>query len=251
MKNEKKHPRKQLEKYSTVFMQLSLVLVLFVVYQIMEHESLQNQNMIAEVDLDFDPMYAIEESQVIYKKEPVKLKPEIKKTKPIAILEKLKKVKNDEVIKKVIEELPVMDDDANKIDRALENYVEMTDDKLPEEDVPFILIEDAPVYKGCEGLSKEENKKCFIKSIRKFIIKRFNVDLAQDLGLNPGSYRIFAIFVVDKLGKVTDIKIKAPHVRLKKEVQNIVKKIPNFTPGMQRKIPVNVKFTLPISFKVE
>jgi len=39
MKNVKKYPKKQLEKYSVVFIQLSLVFVLFVVYQVMEHES--------------------------------------------------------------------------------------------------------------------------------------------------------------------------------------------------------------------
>ena len=41
MKNLKKDPTKQLEKFSTIFMQLGLVLVLFVVYIIFEHESEQ------------------------------------------------------------------------------------------------------------------------------------------------------------------------------------------------------------------
>ena len=108
------------------------------------------------------------------------------------------------------------------------------------------------LYKSSgEGLSKEENKKCFIKSIQKFVIRKFNVDLAQDLSLRPGKHKIFAQFVISKTGEVHEIKIKAPHHKLKKEVKNIIEKLPKFTPGMQRKVPVNVKFTLPITFKVE
>jgi len=252
MKNEKKYPKKQLEKYSTVFMQLSLVLVLFVVYQVIEYESLQKKIEVADVGSEFESIYALDEADVIYKKEPVKEKVEIKKAKPVVILNVIDKVKNDKLIQKMVENLPVMDDDTSTIDKALNNYIDTFDEEPPIiNDVPFILIEDAPIFKGCEGLSKKENKKCFIKSIQKFVIKRFDVDLAQDLGLNSGTYKIFAIFIIDKKGNVVDAKIKAPHTRLKKEVQNIVEKLPKFTPGMKRKVPVNVKFTLPISFKVE
>jgi len=39
MKNVKKLPTKQLEKFSTIFTQLGLVLVLFIVYLAIEHET--------------------------------------------------------------------------------------------------------------------------------------------------------------------------------------------------------------------
>jgi protein TonB len=251
MKNEKKYPKEQLEKYSTVFMQLSLVLVLFVVYQVLEYESVQKKIELANGNFDFEPIYTFDEAQVIYKKELVEKKVEIKKVKEVQIINVIDIVKNDEVIEKLIEDFPVIDDETNAVDDALMNYIEIDDETRPVDDVPFIQIEDAPVYKGCEGLSKEENKKCFIKSIQKFIIKRFNVDLAQDLGLNSGAHKMFAMFVIDKNGNVVGVKVKAPHVRLKKEVQKIIEKLPKFIPGMQRKVPVNVKFTLPISFRVE
>jgi len=243
MKNEKKYPKKQLEKYSTVFMQLSLVLVLFVVYQVLEYESVQKKIETADIRLDLESMYTVENTDVIYEKEPAN-----KKLKPVVVLNIIDKVENNEVIQKMVESWPVLDIESN----ALEDYVDVPDNDIPIiNDVPFILIEDAPVYKGCEGLSKEENKKCFIRSIQKFIIKKFNVDLAQDLGLNSGTHKMFAMFVVDKNGNVVNVKIKAPHVRLKKEVQKIMNRLPKFIPGMQRKVPVNVKFTLPISFRVE
>ena len=43
MKNLKKLPNKQLEKFSNIFTQLGLVLVLFIVYVTLEHETKQSR----------------------------------------------------------------------------------------------------------------------------------------------------------------------------------------------------------------
>jgi protein TonB len=249
MKNEKKHPRKQLEKYSNIFMQLSLVLVLFVVYQLIEHETRYNSLAIDVPESSIDYILKVDETPLVqFKKE---VKKTIKKSPPKQIIldEIIPKKDNKNMIDEVLLHEDPIEDNKAKIEKALDEYI--PEDKDPDEDVDFIIIEDAPIYKGCEGLSKEENKKCFIKSIQKFVVKRFNVNLAQDLGLAPGKYKIFAQFVIAKDGNITEIKIKAPHSKLKKEVNTIIKKMPKFTPGMQRKVPVNVKFTLPISFNVE
>ena len=250
MKNVKKYPKKQLEKYSSIFMQLSLVLVLFMVYQLIEHETIQKKMVLSNLEFDYDPICQIEEPLQNFKKEVIKKKAPILKKK-IVDLTKIEKIKNNEEVPNIIVDVPNLEDEEVKIETALTNYVEPVDDNDPDEDVPFVLIEDAPIYKGCEGLSKENNRKCFVSSIQKFIIKKFNVDLAQDLGLSSGKYKIFAQFVISKKGEVAQIKIKAPHKRLKKEVNAIVKRMPKFTPGMQRKVPVNVKFTLPITFSVQ
>lgn len=248
MKDKKKHPKKQLEKYSNLFMQLSLVLVLFVVYQIIEFESVQ-KNMAINLPENIDQYVYIPDD------EPIQFKKEIKKTPKVV---KPKATIIDKVVIKPNENLFQNETSiiAESIDKITENINNAFDNYIPEDDkiiddVDFVIIEDAPVFKGCEGLSKEENKKCFIKSIQKFVIRKFNIDLAQDLSLRPGKHKIFAQFVISKTGEVHEIKIKAPHHKLKKEVKNIIEKLPKFTPGMQRKVPVNVKFTLPITFKVE
>ena len=82
-------------------------------------------------------------------------------------------------------------------------------------------------------------------------MKRFPVGLAQELGLRSGKYSIFAQFIITKEGLVNGLEVKAPHHRLIKEVKKILLKLPRCTPGMQRKVPVNVKFTLPILFYIE
>ena len=247
MKNIKKYPKKQLEKYSAVFIHLSLVLVLFVVYQVMEHETKTVNFAVKMQDSLVDYVLVEDDKPVVFSKEKiVKSKP----VKPVPLI--IDVIKVDENEKNTIETIldPSLLNEPVDIDKVLENYVSEPNDPIVN-DVHFILIEDAPVYKGCEGLSKAANKKCFIKSIKKFVIKRFDIDLAQSLGLRPGTYKIFAQFVITKDGTINELKIKAPHYKLEKEVRGIIKKLPRFTPGMQRKVPVNVKFMLPISFKVE
>ena len=249
MKNVKKNPKKQLEKYSTVFSQLSLVLVLFIVYQILEYETVHENLAVVIPDLANEYVLIKEDEQVNFVREKKVIE---KKNAPKVLILDVTRPKKDEnlVVEDLLPDLEPVDEISLKIENALNNYVDV---ETPDtnEDVPFLLIEDAPVYKGCEGLSKNANKKCFIKSIQKFVINRFDVNLAQDLGLRAGTYKIFAQFVIGKNGKVAGVKIKAPHYKLEKEVSRIVKKLPQFIPGMQRKVPVNVKFTLPISFRVE
>lgn len=141
-------------------------------------------------------------------------------------------------------------DESVDVTKALNNYVEIPVENQPEENVPFVLIEDAPVYKGCEGLFKEKNKECFVKSIKKFVMNGFDIDFAQELGLSSGTYKRVAQFIITKDGSVNELKIITQHSKLEKNVKIIIKKLPRFTPGMQRKVPVNVKFTLPILFKL-
>ncbi len=119
-----------------------------------------------------------------------------------------------------------------------------------EEDVPFILIEEAPTFPGCTG-SKIEKKECFSAKISKFVAKEFNAELGQTLGLSTGKQRIIVLFTINKNGDITDIQARAPHVRLEKEAIRIVSLLPKMTPGKQRDRAVNVKYSLPISFNVE
>jgi protein TonB len=68
------------------------------------------------------------------------------------------------------------------------------------------------------------------EKISKLIRKKFNPDLADGLGLS-GKQKIDVQFKIDKTGKVTDIKTRAPHARLEKEAERVINKIPQMTPG--------------------
>ena len=118
------------------------------------------------------------------------------------------------------------------------------------EEVPFAIIEDVPVFPGCEG-TKAELKKCFQENIQKHIATGFNAGLASDLKLESGVKRIIVMFEIDKEGKISDVIAKAPHPDLEAEAIRVVKTLPQFEPGKQLGKAVKVKYSLPIAFRVE
>ena len=113
------------------------------------------------------------------------------------------------------------------------------------------IIENIPVFPGCEKGTKAEKKACFSKKISRHINRKFNSGLASDLGLSAGKKRIFVMFKIDKTGSITEIQARAPHPRLQKEAERVVKTLPKMIPGKQRGRPVSVRYSLPIAFLVE
>ena len=118
-------------------------------------------------------------------------------------------------------------------------------------DVPFAVIENVPIYPGCENAGDNNaKKKCMSDKIAQFVNKKFDTDLASDLGLE-GRQRISVQFKIDKNGNVTNVRARAPHPRLEQEAVEVVKSLPKMTPGKQRGKAVGVLYALPILFQVE
>ena len=131
--------------------------------------------------------------------------------------------------------------------------IEIEEVEEDEEDieVPFAIIDQVPVFPGCENLKNNEAmKKCMSEKITEIVVQKFNIDLAGDLGLS-GRQRISVIFKVDKTGNITDIRARAPHPRLEKEAKRVIGLIPRMKPGKQRGQAVIVPYSLPIIFTVQ
>lgn len=246
MKNVKKLPVKQLEKFSTIFTQLGLVLVLFIVHLTFEYQT--EKKSVATIQQNDSKFIYVEPNQiVIFKKEEIPTPKSVTKKVQKLILDDIEKG-DDKIIETIIE--------APKLESTELNPDDIIEVKIPGSDpiietVPFINIENAPIFKGCEGLSKEKNKECFNEKMKKHVQRYFDADLANAIGLQSGKYRISTQFIIDDKGNIVDVQIRAPHHKLEKEAQELIEKLPKFTPGKQSKKAVKVKYTLPISFKVD
>ena len=114
----------------------------------------------------------------------------------------------------------------------------------------FSTVQNVPVFPGCERGNNEKKRKCMSDKIAKFVQRKFNTDLAGDLGLT-GRQRISVIFKIDKSGNVTGVRARAPHPRLEKEAQRVINSLPKMQPGKQRGKAVIVPYSLPIIFQVQ
>ena len=75
-------------------------------------------------------------------------------------------------------------------------------------DVPFAIIEDVPIFPGCEGVPKSQRRDCFQEKINKHVHKNFCYpEIAQDLGIQG---KVFVQFVIEKDGKLVVFKCAAP-----------------------------------------
>ena len=64
--------------------------------------------------------------------------------------------------------------------------------------------------------------------------------------------RVVLQFIVDKQGKITDIQVlRGITPELNQAAIDVVRALPDWNPGMQDGEPVNVKYTLPIVFKLK
>ena len=64
--------------------------------------------------------------------------------------------------------------------------------------------------------------------------------------------RVILQFVIDKQGKVTDVQVmRGVTPDLDQAAIDVMRSLPDWKPGMQDGKPVNVKYTMPIVFKLQ
>ncbi len=117
----------------------------------------------------------------------------------------------------------------------------------------YVFFERIPIFPGCKTSSNSiiELKKCFSKKVQEHFVQNFDADLPNKLDLTPGRKRIFIGFTLNKEGNASDIKIKAPHIAIKKEVKRVIEQLPKSEPGIQNDKPVNIKYSIPFTLIVK
>jgi protein TonB len=134
-----------------------------------------------------------------------------------------------------------------------DEIIEVEDVVIEEEeeiiDVPFAVIEDVPVFPGCENVEKDQLRNCFQEQMNKHIRRNFRYpEIAQEMGIQG---RVFANFIISEDGSITNIRMRGPDKNLEGEAKRIISLLPNMTPGKQRGRPVRVPFSIPIVFRLQ
>ena len=235
----KKNPKADLRRRWVLFLQIGLILVLFLSLQALQWKTdveKPSEGEIVSID-------AIEEETPPLTIVPEKTPP----PPPKAIIDKIEEVPNDEDV----EEDPVAPTEIDLDDIVKVSDIEEPDDPEEPVKVPFEFIEEVPVFPGCESLeANPERKKCMSSKISNFVNRNFDTGLGEELGLS-GTNLVHVMFVVNKEGLVEQIQTRAPHPELEKEARRVIEKLPKMEPGRQRGKPVPVSYSIPIRFKVQ
>lgn len=102
----------------------------------------------------------------------------------------------------------------------------------------FFIVEQMPEFPGGEV------------ALRKHIAT--NV-VYPEAALEEGKQgKVYVTFVIDKEGEVANAKIaRGVDPLLDQEALRVINSLPSWTPGIQRGVPVNVSFTVPINFALQ
>lgn len=230
----KKSPKADLRRNSSLYFVLGLVVVMLLVYVAFEWKTYDEAN---NYDISMDVEELLDEE--VPMTEQLKTPPP---PPPPAAPEVIEVVEDEEEVEEtVIESTETSQDEIVEIEDI---EVEEVEEDI---DVPFAVIEDVPVFPGCEKAS--DKRACFNEKMQDHIRKNFRYpEIAQEMGIQG---RVSVLFTIQKDGSIGNIRMRGPDRNLEAEAQRIISKLPKMTPGRQRGRPVRVPFSIPIMFKLQ
>lgn len=234
----KKNPKADISRNASLYFAIGLALMVFLSYSTINWKVYDK----SAVDIGLVNMDELDDEEIPLLEQVVPPPPP---PPPPAAPEVIEIVEDEEEVEETVIE-------STETDQEEEMEIEDLDIEEVEEDieVPFSVIENVPIFPGCDKGNNAERRKCMSQKITKFVQRKFNTDLAGDLGLS-GRQRISVIFKIDKNGDVVGVRARAPHPRLVKEATRVVNLLPKMKPGKQRGKAVVVPYSLPIIFQVQ
>ena len=230
----KKNPEADLNKNRNLYFVIGLTLVLGVTWGAVEYKSYERK-----IDLTNGDMLVDDEEDVPIT-EQLKTPPPPPPPPPPAP-EVIEIVEDEEEVEETVIESTESDEEM-----VIEDIV--VEDDFDDIDVPFAVIEDVPIFPGCESVAKSQRRACFQEQMNKHIRKNFRYpDIAQEMGIQG---RVYVNFIISKDGTITNIRMRGPDKNLENEAARIIGRLPQMTPGRQRGRPVRVPFSIPITFRL-
>ena len=226
----KKTSRSNLENKRFIFREIGFIVALAVVFFAFETKFYQEET--EEIVIPVEPNDDIEVLPITMQQAASRPLPKIM-VKPIDFIT-------------IVDEVPEFEDmeiiDFNEDQKGSVNgkgdpysdYKGDGDENFGDEETIFIKAEFMPVFNGDLGKWLSRNLKYPAR--------------AQESGVQG---KVYIEFIVEKDGSITDAKVlRTVHPDLDREALRVVNSMPKWKPGMQRDKAVRVKFTIPISFRL-
>ncbi|MFI1772330.1 energy transducer TonB [Thalassobellus citreus] len=240
----KKNPQLEIGRNSGLYFAIGLNLMLLLTWRSLEYKTYEKDNIALEI---LNVEAEVEEEIPIVN---INTPPPPPPPPPAIIQESIQIVEDEEeVVETVFESTETDQNDAIQ-DVDIVGVGDVNVEEVYEDvEVAFAIIENVPVYPGCEGLSRQATKDCFQKKVQEHVVKHFNYpQSALDLGIQG---RVSVVFVIGSDGVTTNVRSRGPDRILEKEAERIIKLLPKMKPGKQRGRAVKVAYAVPIFFKYQ
>ena len=231
----KKNPKADLNKNRNLYFVMGLTLVLGVTWGAIEYKTYEKVFDLAALDMleDDDEDIPITEQ----------LKTPPPPPPPPPAPEVIEVVEDEEEVEETVIESTETDQDEIIIEEI------EVEEEFDDIDVPFAVIEDVPIFPGCESVAKSQRRACFQEQMNKHIRRNFRYpEIAQEMGIQG---RVYVNFIIAKDGSITNIRMRGPDKNLENEAQRIISRLPQMTPGKQRGRAVRVPCSIPSTFRLQ
>ena len=225
----KKSEKANLENKKLLFLEVGLIISLLIVYVAFEWTSKETNTSLLE-----------DNTQVLVEEEIISTNMDTPPPPPAApkipVLSDQIDIVDDEI--ELEDDMFMNLEDNANLGVEIMDYVEVQEEAVEEEAIPFQLVEEKPSFQGGDAnqFSKWVNSRLVYPEI------------AKENGVQG---RVTLQFTVEKDGSVTKVKVlRGVDPSLDKEAVRVVSMSPKWKPGKQRDRAVPVTYTFPVIFQL-
>ena len=225
----KKSDKANLENKKWLFFEIGLVISLLIVYVALEWTSSETNTMVLE-----------DTAEVLIEEEIISTNMETPPPPPAApkmpVLSDNIDIVDDEI--ELEDDMFMNLEDDSSLGVEIQDYVEIQEEEVQEEAIPFQLVEEKPSFQGGDA-------NAFSKWVNQRLVYP---EIAKENGVQG---RVTLQFTVEKDGSVTKVRVlRGVDPSLDKEAVRVVSMSPKWKPGKQRDRAVPVTYTFPVIFQL-
>ena len=227
----KKSDKANLDNKKLLFIEIGLIISLTIVYVAFEWTSAPEETSVLE-----DNTEILIEEEIINTNMDTPPPPPPPPAPKIPVLSDQIDIVDDDI--EVEDDMFMNLEDDDNIGVEIMDYVEVQEEVVEEEAIPFQLVEEKPSFQGGDA-------NAFSKWVNQRLVYP---EIAKENGVQG---RVTLQFTVEKDGSVTKVRVlRGVDPSLDKEAVRVVQSSPKWKPGKQRDRAVPVTYTFPVIFQL-